>query len=135
MKEVYGASPRDLTFGHEMCGRVERLGPGVTTDSMGQPLREGDRVTYLYFFPCGRCPVCLHDEMGSCPRKARPNRVAGTPPYFNNAYGEYYYLRPATSSSRSPTRSRTTSPRPPTAHSPRCSTVCGARGSARGTRW
>jgi len=94
MKEVYGATPRDLTFGHEMCGRVERLGPGVTTDSMGQPLREGDRVTYLYFFPCGRCPACLHDEMGSCPRKARPNRVAGTPPYFNNAYGDYYYLRP-----------------------------------------
>jgi len=94
MKEVYGAMPSDLTFGHEMCGRVERLGPGVTTDSMGQPLGEGDRVTYLYFFPCGRCPVCLHDEMGSCPRKARPNRVAGTPPYFNNAYGDYYYLRP-----------------------------------------
>jgi L-iditol 2-dehydrogenase len=94
MKEVYGAIPRDLTFGHEMCGRVERLGAGVGTDSMGQPLREGDRVTYLYFFPCGRCPVCLHDEMGSCPRKTRPNRVAGTPPYFNNAYGDYYYLRP-----------------------------------------
>jgi threonine dehydrogenase-like Zn-dependent dehydrogenase len=32
--------------------------------------------------------------MGACPRKARANRVAGTPPYFNNAYGEYYYLRP-----------------------------------------
>jgi threonine dehydrogenase-like Zn-dependent dehydrogenase len=94
MKEVYGALPQDLTFGHEMCGRVERLGAGVTTDSMGQPLREGDRVTYLYFFPCGRCPVCLHDEPGACPRKARANRVAGTPPYFNNAYGEYYYLRP-----------------------------------------
>ncbi len=94
MKEIYGASPQDLTFGHEMCGSVDKLGAGVTTDSMGQPLREGDRVTYLYFFPCGRCPVCLHDEMGSCPRKARPNRVAGTPPYFNNAYGEYYYLRP-----------------------------------------
>jgi L-iditol 2-dehydrogenase len=94
MKETYGATPQDLTFGHEMCGRVERLGAGVTVDSMGQPLREGDRVTYLYFFPCGRCPVCLHDEMGNCPRKGRPNRVAGTPPYFNNAYGEYYYLRP-----------------------------------------
>ena len=79
MKEVYGAMPRDLPFGHEMCGRVERLGAGVTTDSMGQPLHEGDRVTYLYFFPCGRCPVCLHDEMGNCQRKARPNRVAGTP--------------------------------------------------------
>src|SRR5712691_10347568 len=32
--------------------------------------------------------------MGSCPRKGRANRVAGTPPYFNNAYGDYYYLRP-----------------------------------------
>src|SRR2546428_3915093 len=32
--------------------------------------------------------------MGSCPRKARANRVAGTAPYFNNAYGDYYYLRP-----------------------------------------
>jgi threonine dehydrogenase-like Zn-dependent dehydrogenase len=94
MKEVYGAVPRDLTFGHEMAGRVERLGAGVTTDSLGAPLHEGDRVTFCYFFPCGRCPVCLHDEPGSCPRKERANRVAGTPPYFNNAFGEYYYLRP-----------------------------------------
>jgi len=94
MKAVYGAVPADLTFGHEMCGRVERLGAGVTVDSAGQPLREGDRVTFVYFFPCGRCPVCLRDEMGSCPRKGRANRVAGTPPYFNNAFGDYYYLRP-----------------------------------------
>jgi len=94
MKEVYGALPKDLTFGHEMCGRVARLGAGVSVDSNGAPLREGDRVAFLYFFPCGRCPVCLRDEMGSCPRKARANRVAGTAPYFNNAYGDYYYLRP-----------------------------------------
>ena len=94
MKEIYGSPPRDLTFGHEMCGCVERLGAGVSVDSAGQPLREGDRVTFLYFFPCGRCPVCLRDEMGCCPRKARANRVAGTAPYFNNAYGDYYYLRP-----------------------------------------
>jgi threonine dehydrogenase-like Zn-dependent dehydrogenase len=94
MKDVYGALPKDLTFGHEMCGRVARLGPGVSVDSAGQPLREGDRVAFLYFFPCGRCPVCLRDEMGSCPRKVRANRVAGTAPYFNNAYGDYYYLRP-----------------------------------------
>ena len=94
MKEVYGSPPHDLTFGHEMCGRVERLGAGVASDSAGATLREGDRVTFLYFFPCGRCPVCIRDEMGACPRKGRANRVAGTPPYFNNAYGDYYYLRP-----------------------------------------
>jgi L-iditol 2-dehydrogenase len=94
MKETYGALPTDLTFGHEMAGRVARLGAGVATDSLGAPLAEGDRVTFCYFFPCGRGPVCLQDDMASCPRKGRPNRVAGTPPYFNNAYGEYYYLRP-----------------------------------------
>lgn len=94
MKDVYGSPPRDLTFGHEMCGRVERLGAGVKTDSQGAPLREGDRIAWLYVFPCGRCRVCLRDEMGSCPHKARAVRVAGTPPYFNNAYGDYYYLRP-----------------------------------------
>jgi len=102
MKEVYGALPRDLTFGHEMCGRVERLGTGITVDSAGHPLGEGDRVAFLYFFPCGRCPVCLRDEMGSCPRKGRANRVAGTAPYFNNAYGDYYYLRPGASVFRIP---------------------------------
>ncbi len=102
MKEVYGALPRDLTFGHEMCGRVERLGTGITVDSVGHPLGEGDRVAFLYFFPCGRCPVCLRDEMGSCPRKGRANRVAGTAPYFNNAYGDYYYLRPGASVFRIP---------------------------------
>jgi D-arabinose 1-dehydrogenase-like Zn-dependent alcohol dehydrogenase len=32
--------------------------------------------------------------MGSCPRKARPNRVAGTSPSFDNAYGDYSYRRP-----------------------------------------
>src|SRR6266508_3935409 len=94
MKEVYGGVPKDLTFGHEMCGQVARLGGGVTTDSLGRPLAEGARVAFCYFFPCGRCPVCLRGELGSCPRKGRPNRVAGAPPYFNNAYGDYYYLRP-----------------------------------------
>jgi threonine dehydrogenase-like Zn-dependent dehydrogenase len=123
MKGIYGDTPKDLTFGREMCGRVERLGAGVATDSMGQPLHEGDRVTFCYFFPCGRCPVCLQDEMGACPRKARANRVAGTAPYFNNAYGETTTCGRTTSSSRSPTRSATTWPRPSTARCPRCSTV------------
>src|SRR4051794_33981995 len=34
--------PRIL--GHEMTGRVAALGPGVTRDSVGQPLAEGDRI-------------------------------------------------------------------------------------------
>jgi L-iditol 2-dehydrogenase len=38
--------PRIL--GHEMTGRVARLGEGVTQDSVGQPLQEGDRMIWTH---------------------------------------------------------------------------------------
>jgi D-arabinose 1-dehydrogenase-like Zn-dependent alcohol dehydrogenase len=77
-----------------MCGRVERLGAGVTTDSMGSRCAKAIASPTSTSSRAAAARSCLHDEMGACPRKARPNRVAGTAPYFNNAYGEYYYLRP-----------------------------------------
>src|SRR3712207_7221819 len=45
--------PLPLNTGHEHTGTVYKLGAGVTTDSTGQPLQEGDRVIYRYFNPCG----------------------------------------------------------------------------------
>src|SRR4026208_1110114 len=42
-------------FGHEMTGRVARLGSKVKTDSLGRPLKEGDRGAHSYFYTCGRC--------------------------------------------------------------------------------
>jgi threonine dehydrogenase-like Zn-dependent dehydrogenase len=81
-------------FGHEMMGRVARLGAKVKTDSLGRPLREGDRVAYTYFYPCGRCYACLNKEPASCPAKIERPRGPGEFPYFNGAFAEYYYLRP-----------------------------------------
>src|SRR5919199_1858078 len=52
--------PLPLNTGHEHMGTVHKLGPGVTTDSTGIPLREGDRVVYRYFNPCGHCRACLN---------------------------------------------------------------------------
>ena len=79
--------------GHEMVGRVARLGPGVTTDSLGRPLREGDRIVYGYFYPCRRCPVCLRGQFAACPNEVA-RRPLGEPPYFTSAYADFYYLRP-----------------------------------------
>jgi len=79
--------------GHEMVGRVARLGPGVSTDSRGRPLREGDRIVYAYFYPCRRCPVCLRGRLSACPHEVA-RRPLGEPPYFTSAYADYYYLRP-----------------------------------------
>jgi len=94
LEALIGEPSRGQTFGHEMCGIVERLGKNVKTDSTGQPLAEGDRVTYCYFYPCGRCPACLDGVRAACPFKRRGTRYADDPPHFVGSYSDYYYLRP-----------------------------------------
>lgn len=81
-------------FGHEMMGRVAGLGRNVKTDSLGRPLREGDRVAYTYFYPCGRCYVCLNGDAAACPAKIERPRGPKDFPHFHGAFAEYYYLRP-----------------------------------------
>ncbi len=78
--------------GHEMTGRVAELGANISTDSLGQPLKEGDRVCYAYFYPCNRCYQCNKGEFASCPAKVAG--MAPGPSRFSGAYGEYYYLKP-----------------------------------------
>ena len=84
-----------LNTGHEHMGTVHRLGAGVTTDSAGQPLREGDRVIYRYFLPCGRCRACLRRQSKSCPtRQSNWSVSCDVWPHFQGGYGDYFYLGP-----------------------------------------
>src|SRR5438093_1466203 len=87
--------PEDgLIYGHEMTGRVARLGARGKTDSLGRPIKEGDRVAYTYFYPCGRCYACLANEPAACPAKIERPRGPSEFPHFHGAFAEYYYLRP-----------------------------------------
>jgi L-iditol 2-dehydrogenase len=80
--------------GHEMVGVVDALGEGRTTDSLGRPLRLGDRVAYAYFVPCGECPACLSGTTG-CPNRYRfRNPYTADERPFLGAYAEYCYLQP-----------------------------------------
>src|SRR5437773_806423 len=81
-------------FGHEMTGRVARLGSRITTASLGRPLKEGDRVAYTYFYPCGRCYACLHKEPAACPHKIERPVGPSTFPHLHGAFADHYYLRP-----------------------------------------
>jgi threonine dehydrogenase-like Zn-dependent dehydrogenase len=90
---MFGPGPRIL--GHEMTGRVAKLGANVRTDSQGQPLKEGDRIVYPYFTPCRRCYQCLRGEFSACPVKMPPIPISDNPPHFLGAYAEYYYMRDA----------------------------------------
>lgn len=79
--------------GHEGTGVVYKLGKGITTDSLGKPLKEGDRLMYTAIKPCNRCYQCINGNHNWC-----AGRVAGVPagqwPYFNGTYGDYYYIGP-----------------------------------------
>ena len=80
--------------GHEMSGRVAKLGANRANDSLGRPLHEGDRVAYAYFIPCGECWACLGGTSG-CPNRYRTRTTvtADDPPHFLGAYAEYYLLK------------------------------------------
>ncbi|MBM4445311.1 MAG: zinc-binding dehydrogenase [Chloroflexi bacterium] len=87
-------APLPVVLGHEMTGRVAKLGAGVGTDSAGQPLKEGDRVVYPYFYPCGHCPACLKGQHAACPMNMFFVVPCQVPPHFTGAFADYYYLRP-----------------------------------------
>jgi len=87
--------PMPVILGHEMIGTVAKLGESIATDSAGQPLAEGDRVVYRYFFPCGRCWACLNAYDAACPMAPMGSTgPSEPPPHFLGAFAEYYYLRP-----------------------------------------
>jgi propanol-preferring alcohol dehydrogenase len=55
--------PMPVILGHEVAGRVVRLGAGSAR------FREGDRVGVPWFFwTCGECPYCRRDQEVFCDR-------------------------------------------------------------------
>jgi L-iditol 2-dehydrogenase len=79
--------------GHEMTGRIQALGAGWATDTLGRLLREGDRVAFSFFNPCGRCWACLSGT-ARCPHRYRLRAPADEPPHFHGAYAEYHVVKP-----------------------------------------
>ena len=94
MKPIIKGQAGPVILGHEMVGAVHSLGQGVTTDSVGRPLKEGDRVAYAYFFPCRRCYICLRGELNNCPDRFRFRASVEEYPYCSGGFAEYFYLNP-----------------------------------------
>lgn len=85
--------PQGRVMGHEGTGVIHKLGKGVTTDSLGTPVREGDRVIYSAIVTCNHCHMCLRGEPNFCVSRSG-YRPAGEWPYFVGTYADYYYLTP-----------------------------------------
>jgi D-arabinose 1-dehydrogenase-like Zn-dependent alcohol dehydrogenase len=84
--------PTGRVMGHEGTGVVESLGEGVSTDSLGTPIKEGDRIIYAAVFPCYRCHMCLKGDTNWCVN--RGYAPASVWPYFTGTYADFLYLPP-----------------------------------------
>lgn len=91
-------APVPIILGHEITGRVAALGEGVTADTMGRPLKEGDRVTWTIFASCGNCYFCKIKSLPmKCVRLFKYGHETCTgAPHLNGGYAEYCYLVPGT---------------------------------------
>ena len=84
-----------ISLGHEISGIIESLGEGVTTDSVGTPVKVGDRIGVIPAIHCGKCYFC---RIAKTPEKCTDWKTYGTwpkadqPPHFTGGYGDYLYI-------------------------------------------
>lgn len=80
-------------LGHEMVGRIARLGAGVETDFAGDPVSVGDRVASTYFLSCRKCGPCQQGLFYLCENAYRYwNMDADEAPHFHGSFGTHYYV-------------------------------------------
>jgi threonine dehydrogenase-like Zn-dependent dehydrogenase len=86
-------------LGHEIVGRVERLGQRAA-ERWG--VQEGDRIIIERWIPCGRCERCYRGFYRLCIRRVEGHLLfyGGSPtvlpPALWGGYAEYVYLHPDT---------------------------------------
>lgn len=88
--------PLPIILGHEMMGRVVRLGLGATTDTAGERLSEGDRIVWTHA-SCGECYMCSVTHQATlCPkRRMYMFTNCEQPPYLLGGFSEYGYVFPS----------------------------------------
>jgi L-iditol 2-dehydrogenase len=81
--------------GHEAVGRVIAIGDGADRDSLGVPLREGDRIVWTHG-PCGHCKACtvLKRPTLCRNRKVGMNHNCERFPFMAGTFAEYSYVWP-----------------------------------------
>jgi L-iditol 2-dehydrogenase len=84
-------------------GTVVAFGPGPREDSIGQPLREGDRLLWTHVY-CGQCYECRVKHMPTmCRRKKQYMRTnCERFPYLVGGFAQYCYVFPASGRVRIP---------------------------------
>lgn len=89
--------------GHEVVGRIVEFGHGADVDSVGTPLRIGDRVVWAHE-GCRRCYNCtvVGDETLCSNRRVGMMSSCAEPPYVSGSFAEYNTVWPQSGRVRVP---------------------------------
>ena len=92
-----------VILGHEMVGRVVAIGEGAGRDSVGQPVRIGDRILWTHT-SCGSCYFCtVANQPTLCEnRRAYMYESSDKPPYLLGGFSQYGYVLPESGRVRVP---------------------------------
>ena len=90
--------PTPCILGHEIVGKIETLGDGVTHDSGDRRIDVGDRITWTIMDNCGKCYYCREKGlMMKCRHlKKYGHDSCQDPPHFVGGFAEYCYITPGT---------------------------------------
>ena len=83
-----------MVLGHEMAGRIEKLGKGIKVDTAGKPVAEGDRIILIPGMMCGKCYYCkILKEPTNCLAEVDygASGPADREPHFQGGFAEYIY--------------------------------------------
>ncbi|MBA7518539.1 putative zinc-type alcohol dehydrogenase-like protein YjmD [subsurface metagenome] len=83
-----------ICLGHEFIGKIAALGNGVTTDYLGKPVKEGDRVIVVPGVGCGKCYWCLIAKTPTCCEEGFAYGFFSdedTDHHFTGGFAEYIY--------------------------------------------
>jgi len=85
--------PYPIILGHEIVGRVERMGPAA---QQRHGVKEGDRVIIEYAFGCGQCRACLAGRYTVCEKFYTYGSMISCKqaPHLFGAYADYLYIHP-----------------------------------------
>ena len=92
-KSARGERPYPIILGHEMVGRVHRMGQAA---QKRHGVSEGDRVIIEYAFGCGKCRPCLEGRYTLCQNFYNYGSMVSCaqPPHLYGAYADYLYIHP-----------------------------------------
>lgn len=97
-KDPFGMAP--VVLGHEGTGEILELGSQVAMDSVGKPVKAGDRIVTSILETSKDCRIAKYNPLKA--NLCRDLRIYGLLPdepdnHFNGYFGEYLIVRPGSS--------------------------------------